>query len=250
VWQGSWQTRAHAERYNMRHEFSLGEQVLLELIGKYDVREVVDLGCATGEFYRLLKKRAPSVRYRGYDVSSSGIAEARKKFPEGSFSLCRPDLSDIAPGECVYSQDVVHHQLDPLGFVRALIGLSERFLIVRLRTRDVGATVTDWRESRQLIYEQWVPHIVVNFQEFLDFLAPLDLPHVRIIKRPKTLSRTNGRFVPEDLAHSGGSATTLIASKVNVGKEWPPISIETVAAPKPAGNRLTRLLHKVASRFR
>ena len=40
--------------------------------------------------------------------------------------------------DLVYSRDTVLHQTNPFAFLNNLINLTGKFLIIRLRTRDVG----------------------------------------------------------------------------------------------------------------
>ena len=51
------------------------------------------------------------------------------------------------------------HQTDPLKFIKNLIDITEKYLILRLRTRDVGKTEFNYKISCQKHYgNNWAPY--------------------------------------------------------------------------------------------
>jgi hypothetical protein len=70
--------------------------------------------------------------------------------------------------DVVFCRDVVLHQLDPYGFLSTLLDIAAKALVLRLRTRDVGATVLNAEISCQYHYDRhWVPYIVLNTDELI-----------------------------------------------------------------------------------
>ena len=147
-WGKAWQEESHAVRFDPqepyfwwrrsnenRNEFRLFEQHSRELNG----RSVVDIGCATGDLFRWLQDRHPEFRYHGYDVSSTAIARAKEKYPEGEFDVVDAELSDLGltePPSVLRSRDVVFHQLDPLGYLGRLLRIpSEAVVLPPTHTR-------------------------------------------------------------------------------------------------------------------
>ncbi len=57
----------------------------------------------------------------------------------------------------VWARDVVLHQPDPFEYLSRLLPISNEVTILRLRTRDKGATVRDAELSYQWHYNHWVP---------------------------------------------------------------------------------------------
>ena len=184
--------------YENFNEFRLFEEHRRELTG----RTFSDIGCATGDLFRWLRSRHPEFRYHGYDISSSAIERARKKYPEGAFDLVDTDLSDLAPGEppaVLWARDVVHHQPDPLGYLGRLLRAPSEAVVLRLRTRDIGDTVTDPESSCQWVYGHWVPYIVSNFDELVDAIFEVAPgAKIRAVKSYARLGGYEGRFLPKE----------------------------------------------------
>ncbi len=59
--------------------------LMLSLLTDWSKVSVLDVGCATGEFYTYLKARYPDVKYEGIDFSVKMLEAARRKFPDTSF---------------------------------------------------------------------------------------------------------------------------------------------------------------------
>lgn len=201
-----------------RNEFRLFEQHSRELTG----RSFVDVGCATGDLFRWLQDRHSDFRYHGYDISSSAIKRARRKYPEGVFDVIDGDLSNLDSGEppsVLWARDVVHHQLDPLGYLGRLIRIPSEAVVLRLRTRDLGDTVRDPELSCQWMYGHWVPFIVSNFDEVVDTIHQIT-PTAKIsaVKSYVTLGGYGGRFLPKECYYpETGTAQTAIYVALTAG---------------------------------
>src|SRR3989338_116459 len=101
-WYTDWQSQEHASVFDSRsaldkvsltaHFKSFNDvQLLDERLGSRDTT-LLEVGCATGEFYRYLRSRHPRVNYYGLDVSEAAIARARAKYPLASWHLCDPAM--------------------------------------------------------------------------------------------------------------------------------------------------------------
>jgi SAM-dependent methyltransferase len=233
-WYADWQHPRHAAAFDrrstltrarlIRHYEAFNDVRLLnERLDRLRPLSLVEIGCATAEFYRYLRERHPQVRYFGVDVSQAAIARATAKYPEAKVVACRPDeaLPEVfqrtlglgGTPEIVYAKDVVHHQTDPLGFVSRLLRAASEAVIVRTRTRDVGATVTDPEQSCQYHYDGWMPYIVSNLQELIDAIRQ-QVPTSEVIVRRHhmVLGGRENRLLPKDCyLPSTGTAETAIA---------------------------------------
>ena len=49
-------------------------------------KTMFEVGCATGEVFRYLKKRNYDCNYNGFDISETALKAARKKYPKGKFN--------------------------------------------------------------------------------------------------------------------------------------------------------------------
>lgn len=231
-WYADWQSREHAKRLDSRsvltdralarnYEVFNDVRLLNEYLDRSRQTVLVEVGCATGEFSRYLRRRHPQVCYIGVDVSRVAIARAQEKYPHERFvvtDLGTP-LTALAealqlPGrpEIVYAKDVAHHQVDPLRFISELLRLAREAVILRLRTRDRGATVTDPEVSCQYHYDGWMPYIILNLQELIDHVR-LEVPGAELViyQHYVVLGGRENRFLPKDcyLPQTGTAETAI-----------------------------------------
>ncbi len=190
---------------------------------------LVEVGCATGEFHRYLRLQFPSVRYCGIDVSRVALERARQKYPKGLFLLHSPErpvaetlLSGGQPesAEVVYSKDVVHHQTDPFGFLGQLLDRATEAVVVRLRTRDSGETVMDPELSCQYHYDGWMPYLVLNLQETVDFVRRRrPKAEVTVQRHRMVLGGKENRYLPKECyLLETGTAETAMAVLLKSGR--------------------------------
>ncbi len=231
-WYFDWQNPQHARHFDERSR--LGRAALLRNYEAFnDVRllterisspysvGLLEVGCATGEFFRYLRSRFPSVEYTGVDVSQSALRRAREKYPHARFSAADPARSVLenfkAAGmqgrpHWVYSKDVLHHQVDPWGFLTQLLDAAEKGVVLRTRTRDRGPTVLDPELSCQYHYDGWMPYIVLNTEELKEFLLRRrPEAEVTVLRNPMVLGGRENRFLPKEcyLPETGTAETAL-----------------------------------------
>ena len=88
---------------------------------------VMDAGCGNGAFISLFRGRGWELH--GSDLSPTGVAVARKSFPDINFFLADGQalysdfLRDVGPVDVVISTEVIEHLYDPRGFLRNCFGL-------------------------------------------------------------------------------------------------------------------------------
>ena len=92
------------------------------------------------------------------------------------------------------------HQTKPYEFIEELIKVTNKTLILRLRTRDVGHTELDINKSCQMHYEKyWMPYVVLNFEELIGFLNRFKkIEKVTFNKEYQVLGGSNQRYLPKD----------------------------------------------------
>jgi hypothetical protein len=223
----AWQESVHADFFDARARFTLRtlrrayenfNEFRLFLEHKRDIRGrmFVEIGCATGELYRYLSGYHPEFNYYGFDISEPGIERAVEKYPDGRFAVCKPDLSDLIAAELkpavVWARDVVLHQPDPFDYLSRLLPISNEVTILRLRTRDRGATVHDPELSCQLHYKSWVPYIVLNVEEAIETITrAIPVQKMIIMKSYVQLGGWHNRYLPKDCYYpETGTAETAI----------------------------------------
>jgi len=224
----AWQDQTHARvfdevsfypRFLMRKRFeSFNEVRLLQAhAARIGGRVLHEVGCATGEFGRYAAAYLPQYSYRGFDISRPAVERAVSKYGPGRYQLYDGNVMSLPPADIVFCRDVVLHQLDPYAFLAALMAIATRALVLRLRTRDQGATVLDAENSCQLHYDRhWVPYIVLNTDELIDRIsADSTVSAIVISRRYEPLGGHNSRFLPKELyfTEAGGAETAVLVIK-------------------------------------
>lgn len=222
-----WNTNDHAEAFDfwtatptwrLRRQFeSFNEfRILKEAKGTLERRSLLDVGCATGELYRYVARYHLDLAYRGIDVSAPAIERAQRKYPQGQFFVVPPSLDDATavgpPPGILWSRDVVHHQPDAFSFLRKILGLGQEVTILRLRTRDRGASVTDPAKSCQWQYGGWAPYIVLNVDDLTRAItSTTPVRRIEYRKRYEVLGGQHGRHLPKECYDPGtGTAETAV----------------------------------------
>ena len=231
-WYQDWQNPEHGVRFDARAHLSARDlarnyeayndiRLLNERIDGESSATLVEVGCATGELYRYLRGRHPRLRYIGIDISENAVLRAKEKYVQAAFCVGRPGETVIEilkrhgifeKPDIIYSKDVVHHQTDSYGFLNGLLDTPRSMAILRLRTRDVGASELDPERSCQYHYDQWVPFIVLNLDEVIARVQQRFAQCEIVVRRNYTvLGGENGRFLPREcyLKETGTSQTTL-----------------------------------------
>ena len=231
-WYVDWQDAGHVRLFDFRSAFSdknvvrsyesLNEVGLL--CDRFKARgrrgSLLEVGCATGEFYRYLKLRFPSVQYRGVDISRPAIDRALEKYPQAGFFLTPAD-ADVSlinsagmesKPDFVYSKDVVHHQTNPMEFLTRLVNAASDTLVLRCRTRDVGRTVDDPDQSCQYHYQGWMPYIVTHIDELVEHIQTIAPESEIVIRRNHMiLGGLHNRYLPKECyLEETGTAETAV----------------------------------------
>lgn len=225
-----WNTSGHLETFDLWNGFSnryfnyvygsFAEQHYLNrAVRALDRPDILDVGCATGTTYRFLRNTNAegTYTYRGVDLSEPAVRKSQSLYPGVDFSVKGQEpLMDYVKRQydIVYSRDTVMHQTAPYTFLNELAAAARRFLVLRLRTRDKGETVTDVERSCQMHYEaHWMPYIVLNTDELIERIRELpNVAKVTLNRSYEVLGGHNQRFLPKDLyfQSTGGAETAVL----------------------------------------
>ena len=274
TWYTQWQRQTHVSRFDFRHQLddrnliriyeTLNDvRLLKERIDSSRSLNLFEVGCATGDFYRYLKLAFPRIRYAGMDISEPAIERAREKYPQGDFllhssgegmgQLVKTEFSQDKV-EIVYSKDVVHHQIDPLGFLSQLLQIASEALIIRCRTRDVGPTELNPERSRQFHYDGWVPFIVLNLKELIGHIQKeVPTAEVVIVRNHMILGGQYNRHLPADCSRKE-TGTSETAVGIFLKSDTPgQVSVRDKADNRPnttIDHKLKSLFRRIRTRFR
>ena len=180
------------------------------------------MGCATGRFRRFFGKIWPSLQYKGFDISEAAIGYAKRLYPNGEFQVFGGSVksSPEIKSDIVFCRDVVHHQTNPSEFLSDLHDATGSYLILRVRTREVGTTVFDIGQSCQYAYGHWVPYIVFNTSELIDLIRSFKPSPSKITlwRHPVVLGGQDSRCLPKELYYpETGTAETALLIEKGVG---------------------------------
>ena len=251
-----------------RHEFIdkmekfPDKKSLLDAISEYDCPTVLDFGCSTGWLLRYLRLKLGEKRckYTGVDISDSAIAFAKENYGESFFQAIKVDSGFLSLNkfDIVFSSDTVLHQPNPYEFLDNLIDGARKYVIVKLRTRDVGETEYDVDKSCQMHYgKYWMPFIVLNSEELLNHLrGNRRIASIKMFKSYRVLGGERKRFLPKELyfEEAGGSASCLViglSEKLRPSGEELPHEQVQVIVEKPKNSSISsskKLVRKIISR--
>ena len=132
---------------------------------------VLDVGCASGRFYELVKSYNASVEFAGVDVSEKNIQSARTLYPHCSFTLGNAIGFDAGRTyELVNATGVVQHEADYRGLIESMFGLSERYVMFDAKISASGHECVDSRESYSESNGHRVPFNVFRLGWLVDHL--------------------------------------------------------------------------------
>ncbi len=87
----------------------------IELLNRYTekqrIADVLDIGCATGIFLRMLEENSLGKNLTGVDISEEAVKKAKKKFPQFSFSVSSlPHLNKLDAGfDLISALEVIYY---------------------------------------------------------------------------------------------------------------------------------------------
>ena len=253
----AWHDRVHAQYFDtwfnltyrgLKNTYESFNEVrlLLEYKSLLHNKKFLEVGCATGELYRYINHFHGDIDYNGIDISEPAIERAKKKYPKGKFFLSEEKKAvsetvralNIKPA-VLFARDVILHQTNPFEFLEDLLSIPSELTILRIRTRDKGATILDPEISCQWHYEKWVPYMILNLDEVFEVIRKnVFCESIHIVKNYMQLGGHVGRFLPKECYYpETGTAESAICIKLSKHRTLSPKII--VSEQKDANARLS-----------
>lgn len=141
------------------------------------VNSVLDVGCAAGGFYQIMKHFNPSIKYVGVDITSELISIAKRKYPQGEFMEGDGIHFTTAPEsfDLVYSSGMLHLNSRHGDIVRSMWAQARHYLLCDFRLTfekpEVGQM--DFCSGPQKERSAILPYHVLNVSQLLSSLAAL-----------------------------------------------------------------------------
>ena len=180
----------YAKHRTQVSDLYLSERVFLPRV-LFPGAKVLDVGCASGGFFSIMRSLEPHIEYTGIDIAEAAIELAKQKYPEAEFLAT--DGIEI-PFED-HSFDLVHCTsvlvIEPRyrELLKEMYRVSNRFILADIRLLKNIANHADLADSRYRIQFEGdfegatVPYVVCDADEVVNYILDLD-------PKPKALRGT------------------------------------------------------------
>jgi len=135
---------------------------------------ILDVGCAAGGFYNVLRSYQPNISYTGVDISGEMIAEARKLHPDLHFEVGGGDDLPFQDNsfDMVMCLGTLHMVLNWREIIEERWRVAKGYLLFDLRLVEKGPTIEDIVKSYMKIAfdGKWdgrskVPYVTLNVKD-------------------------------------------------------------------------------------
>ena len=158
--------------------------------------KVLDVGCASGGFFNIMRTLEPALEYTGIDIAAPSIEIARQKYPEARFLVTDGLQIPFDDGEfdLVHCTSVLVVEPRYREVLREMYRVANRFVLVDMRLLNIGRESANRDPSYYRIefdghYQGTdVPYVVSDANEVASFILSLE-------PRPRAL-RGTGYFHP------------------------------------------------------
>ena len=146
--------------------------------------KVLDVGCASGGFFNIMRSFAPHVEYTGIDLSDKAVELAKERYPEAKFMVTEGFRLPFQDNdfEVVHCTSVFNNEPD----YQEMYRVSNRFVLVDIRLlKGLGSqleSVYNIQFNGKAV-EATVPYVVNDADEVVNFI-------LRLEPRPKALYGT------------------------------------------------------------
>ena len=215
-----WSTECAIDHYSQnRHEIAdlyPSEKIFLPRV-LFPGAKVLDVGCASGGFFNIMRSFEPHIEYTGIDLSERAVELARARYPEATFRVTEGyDLPfEDNTFDLVHCTSVFNNEPSYQPMLKEMYRVSNRFVVVDIRLlKGIG-------KQQQSIYniqfegegvEATVPYVVNDADEVADFILQLE-------PKPKALRGTGYFHRLADEAESNGEACMTILLVQKGGQE-------------------------------
>ena len=216
-----WSKQSAIDFYSQhRHDVSdlyPSEKVFLPRV-LFPGAKVLDVGCASGGFFNIMRTFEPLVEYTGIDLSEIAVIMAQKRYPEAKFHVtegCKLPFDDDT-FDLVHCTSVFNNEPNYQPMLQEMYRVSNRFVLADIRLlKDIGS-------QQNSVYniqfegdgvEAKVPYVVNDADEVANFILELT-------PKPKAL-RGTGYFhqLAKEAENSNSEAcmTILLVQKGDRG---------------------------------
>ena len=176
-----WSKQSAIDYYSQhRHEVSdlyPSERVFLPRV-LFPGAKVLDVGCASGGFFNIMRTFEPLIEYTGIDLSEKALELARVRYPEATFRLTTGfDLPfEDNTFDLVHCTSIFNNEPNYQGMLKEMYRVSNRFVVADIRLlKGIGC-------QQNSVYniqfegdgvEATVPYVVNDADEVANFILQL-----------------------------------------------------------------------------
>ncbi len=144
--------------------------------------KVLDVGCASGGFFNIMRTLEPTIDYTGIDIAEPPIEAARQKYPEAKF-LVTDGLRipfDDNEFDLVHCTSVLVVEPRYRELLAEMYRVSNRFVLADMRLlKNLGAAVDQEQSYYRIQFEgeyegATVPYVVSDADQVVNSILTLD----------------------------------------------------------------------------
>jgi ubiquinone/menaquinone biosynthesis C-methylase UbiE len=176
-----WSNQSAIDYYSQnRHEISdlyPSEKVFLPRV-LFPGAKVLDVGCASGGFFNVMRSFEPQIEYTGIDLSEKAVELAVARYPEARFMVTEGFRLPFQDNEfdIVHCTSVFNNEPNYQEMMAEMYRVSNRFVLVDIRLlKDLGKqleTVYNIQFNGKEV-EATVPYVVNDADEVASFILQL-----------------------------------------------------------------------------
>lgn len=182
IWDDSEAQQFFSRERKKKEDLYLGEKFFLSKI-LFEKCTILDIGCAQGGFYKIIKSFLKSFSYTGIDNSEKMILKAKKKFPKGNFYLIRNnDFRKLRKKyDIVIIYGVLHLTPEWKQILNNTRYLFKKFLLFDLREtnlKTIDNNVTKSFLSFNKKNKKRIPYNIINTNDASSFIKKKFLDNI------------------------------------------------------------------------
>jgi SAM-dependent methyltransferase len=185
--------------------------------------KVLDVGCASGGFFNIMRSYEPAVEYTGIDLSATAVEMAQARYPEANFVLNEGFSLPFEDNtfDLVHCTSVFNNEPNYKTILEEMYRVTNRFALADIRLlKGIGnqrsTTYNIQFESNGI--EDTVPYVVNDADDVVNFILQLD-------PKPKAL-RGTGYFHP--VAKEADPLDSEICMTILLLEKWDATGAQTV----------------------
>ena len=186
-----WSNQSAIDYYSEnRHEISdlyPSETIFLPRV-LFPGAKVLDVGCASGGFFNIMRSYEPHIEYTGVDLSERAVELAKERYPEATFIVTEGFELFFANNtfDVVHCTSVFNNEPNYQAMLQEMYRVSNRFVLMDIRLlKGIGRqaeSVYNIQFNSEGV-EAKVPYVVNDADEVANFVLQLD-------PKPKALRGT------------------------------------------------------------